>query len=296
MQIEMKLANSHSLSADEIKKLKKERRAMRNRASATASRQRKKNYLQNLETQLADLQSEQTRLQIRESRLQAAQATRDQHTDLLQEHSRHMQGQKATATEENRMLQQDKSRMVESMRKLRIAKLGDLDSSPHAGMDISVLRKCHALSSSWPPADCVPRYVMLGMAEIEKYHEQKEQEATQANVMQEQVNKHDHLSPNRGFRIETKCAHPWGLQLCPYSSVLSHLQNLVYLNKISQSDAHLAAAEEHCGKATDTRPNQHAQQQNRGVVFEDDDEADRQAPRRKAAPMQSRTTKLKKRR
>ena len=45
-----------TLDAEQIKSLKKQRRAMRNRASATASRQRKKEYLQNLEQHMTELQ------------------------------------------------------------------------------------------------------------------------------------------------------------------------------------------------------------------------------------------------
>jgi tetratricopeptide (TPR) repeat protein len=171
-EIEIALKNGN-LSGEELKKLKKQRRAMRNRASATASRQRKKHYLQNLEQELADLQSLQGRLQIRETRLKVVQTTRDKQLQLLREENQQLQNDHARASEENAALKDTVAQHEKTMRRKRAVKLGD-QGSAHAAMDMNALGDCHALSSSWPPADCVPQYVLFGMAEIQKYHEKQE--------------------------------------------------------------------------------------------------------------------------
>ena len=88
-QIETALM-SGNLDPDEIKSLKKQRRAMRNRASATASRQRKKEYLQNLESHMSELTVSNRLLNTSVAEMKAAETARNTHIAHLLEYRRHL--------------------------------------------------------------------------------------------------------------------------------------------------------------------------------------------------------------
>lgn len=81
-QIESML-NSSNLDPEQAKSLKKQRRAMRNRASATASRQRKKEYLQNLERHMNELANSNTLLLTSVARMTEAETAREKHNLLV---------------------------------------------------------------------------------------------------------------------------------------------------------------------------------------------------------------------
>lgn len=88
-QIETALM-SGNLDPNEIKTLKKQRRAMRNRASATASRQRKKEYLQNLESHMSELTASNQLLNTSVAEMKAAETARNTHVAHLLEYRRHL--------------------------------------------------------------------------------------------------------------------------------------------------------------------------------------------------------------
>lgn len=77
------LLNAGNLDPEQAKSLKKQRRAMRNRASATASRQRKKEYLQNLERHMNELANSNTLLLTSVARMTEAEAAREKHNSLV---------------------------------------------------------------------------------------------------------------------------------------------------------------------------------------------------------------------
>ena len=77
------LLNAGNLDPEEMKTLKKQRRAMRNRASATASRQRKKEYLRNLETHMNELTNSNTLLLTSVARMTEAEEAREKHNSLV---------------------------------------------------------------------------------------------------------------------------------------------------------------------------------------------------------------------
>ena len=81
-QIEAML-NAGNLDPEQTKSLKKQRRAMRNRASATASRQRKKEYLQNLERHMNELANSNTLLLTSVARMTEAEEAREKHNSLV---------------------------------------------------------------------------------------------------------------------------------------------------------------------------------------------------------------------
>ena len=87
-QIEAML-NAGNLDPEQMKTLKKQRRAMRNRASATASRQRKKEYLQNLEKHMSELKNSNTLLLTSVARMTEAESARDKHNTLVSWHIQH---------------------------------------------------------------------------------------------------------------------------------------------------------------------------------------------------------------
>ena len=86
-QIEAML-NAGNLDPGQLKSLKKQRRAMRNRASATASRQRKKEYLQNLERHMSELSNSNTLLLTSVARMTEAEQAREKHNSLVSGRSR----------------------------------------------------------------------------------------------------------------------------------------------------------------------------------------------------------------
>ena len=86
-QIEAML-NAGNLDPAQLKSLKKQRRAMRNRASATASRQRKKEYLQNLERHMNELSNSNTLLLTSVARMTEAEEAREKHNSLVSGRSR----------------------------------------------------------------------------------------------------------------------------------------------------------------------------------------------------------------
>ena len=77
------ILNAGNLDPEQMKTLKKQRRAMRNRASATASRQRKKEYLQNLETHMSELTNSNTLLLTSVARMTEAEEAREKHNSLV---------------------------------------------------------------------------------------------------------------------------------------------------------------------------------------------------------------------
>ena len=81
-QIEAML-NAGNLDPGQLKSLKKQRRAMQLRASATASRQRKKEYLQNLERHMSELSNSNTLLLTSVARMTEAEQAREKHNSLV---------------------------------------------------------------------------------------------------------------------------------------------------------------------------------------------------------------------
>ena len=82
------LLNAGNLDPEQAKSLKKQRRAMRNRASATASRQRKKEYLQNLERHMNELANSNTLLLTSVARMTEAESAREKHNSLVSKQAR----------------------------------------------------------------------------------------------------------------------------------------------------------------------------------------------------------------
>ena len=144
------------LSADDVKKLKKLRRAIRNRESATASRLRRKEYIENLEKRMSELSSQNTLLNISVTEMQMREKDKRAEEERIRVENERLRADTEATRIENIRLREEKLYMQQVQDKLSQFKLDSLSPGQTGGDDDDLVEP-----PTWPPPQHRPKVVVL---------------------------------------------------------------------------------------------------------------------------------------
>ena len=121
-----------TLSQDDVKKLKKLRRAIRNRESATASRLRRKEYIENLEKRMSELSSQNTLLNISVTEMQMREKDKREEEERIRSENERLRADTEATRIANQKLREEKLYMQQISEKLQAFKFAHPSGSPNA--------------------------------------------------------------------------------------------------------------------------------------------------------------------
>jgi len=143
---------------------KKMRRALRNRASATASRQRKKEYLQQLEERMSQLSSQNTLLNISMTEMKIAESKRRKELIAISEENNRLKRDRCQLDAAHSKLEQDRNSLRVSLSSMKVeivnltsptasaAQCKQAEASISGILD-TLTAASNAQSAALPPAD-----------------------------------------------------------------------------------------------------------------------------------------------
>eukprot|EP01045_Picozoa_sp_COSAG04_P002573 COSAG04_NODE_94_length_26569_cov_27.995127_15_plen_355_part_00 len=118
-----------SLSQEDVRKLKKMRRAIRNRESATASRLRRKEYIENLEKRMSDLSSQNTLLNISVTEMQMREKEKRDEEERIRLENERLRADTESTRLANAKLREEKLYMQQVSEKLQAFKISQAGSA-----------------------------------------------------------------------------------------------------------------------------------------------------------------------
>ena len=113
------------LTAEEIKKLKRMRRAIRNRESATASRMRRKEYIESLEKRTSELCSENAMLDLSVTEMQMREKAKAEELERIRQENEMLRKETYNDRAENHQLKRDKQVIEEKLRNVKLVNQQD---------------------------------------------------------------------------------------------------------------------------------------------------------------------------
>ena len=134
-----------TLSQDDVKKLKKLRRAIRNRESATASRLRRKEYIENLEKRMSELSSQNTLLNISVTEMQMREKDKREEEERIRLENERLRADTEATRVSNQKLREEKLYMQQVSEKLQAFKFSH-SPRPAAGEVPDIVEP-----PTWPP-------------------------------------------------------------------------------------------------------------------------------------------------
>jgi hypothetical protein len=147
-----------TLSTEDVKKLKKLRRAIRNRESATASRLRRKEYIENLEKRMSELSSQNTLLNISVTEMQMREKEKRDEEERIRQENEQLRADTESTRTENMRLREEKMYMQQVQDKFAQFKLMTTEPSGHA---MGVAPDEIVEPPTWPPPTHKPQVVVL---------------------------------------------------------------------------------------------------------------------------------------
>lgn len=139
----------HSLAQEDVKRLKKLRRAIRNRESATASRLRRKEYIENLEKRMSELSSQNTLLNISVTEMQMREKSKREEEERIREENDKLRADTRSTRAANMKLREENQLMQAVSEKLKAFEIVD-------NMNDDIVEP-----PTWPPPKKAPRHVVL---------------------------------------------------------------------------------------------------------------------------------------
>jgi hypothetical protein len=135
-----------TLSQDDVKKLKKLRRAIRNRESATASRLRRKEYIENLEKRMSELSSQNTLLNISVTEMQMREKDKREEEERIRLENERLRADTEATRIANQKLREEKLYMQQVSEKLQAFKFSHPSAPSSGGKDDELVEP-----PTWPP-------------------------------------------------------------------------------------------------------------------------------------------------
>jgi TolA-binding protein len=135
-----------TLSQDDVKKLKKLRRAIRNRESATASRLRRKEYIEDLEKRMSELSSQNTLLNISVTEMQMREKDKREEEERIRLENERLRADTEATRIANQKLREEKLYMQQVSEKLQAFKFSHPSAPSSGGKDDELVEP-----PTWPP-------------------------------------------------------------------------------------------------------------------------------------------------
>jgi hypothetical protein len=108
------------LTPEETKKLKRTRRAIRNRESATASRMRRKEYIESLEKRTSELCSENAMLDLSVAEMKMREKAKAEELERVRQENNQLRAESYANRAENHQLRQDKQAIEERLKNVKL--------------------------------------------------------------------------------------------------------------------------------------------------------------------------------
>jgi hypothetical protein len=108
------------LTPEETKKLKRMRRAIRNRESATASRMRRKEYIESLEKRTSELCSENAMLDLSVAEMKMREKAKAEELERVRQENNQLRAESYANRAENHQLRQDKQAIEERLKNVKL--------------------------------------------------------------------------------------------------------------------------------------------------------------------------------
>lgn len=124
------------LTPEETKKLKRMRRAIRNRESATASRMRRKEYIESLEKRTSELCSENAMLDLSVAEMKMREKAKAEELERVRQENNQLRAESYANRAENHQLRQDKQVIEERLKSVKLvdgAEADDLERTSGPG-------------------------------------------------------------------------------------------------------------------------------------------------------------------
>jgi hypothetical protein len=119
-EAELNEINPSLLTPEEAKKLKRMRRAIRNRESATASRMRRKEYIESLEKRTSELCSENAMLDLSVAEMKMREKAKAEELERVRQENNQLRAESYANRAENHQLRQDKQAIEERLKNVKL--------------------------------------------------------------------------------------------------------------------------------------------------------------------------------
>ena len=119
-EAELNEINPSLLTPEETKKLKRMRRAIRNRESATASRMRRKEYIESLEKRTSELCSENAMLDLSVAEMKMREKAKAEELERVRQENNRLRAESYANRAENHQLRQERQAIEERLKNVKL--------------------------------------------------------------------------------------------------------------------------------------------------------------------------------